>query len=83
MFFKEFVDEHDEKASRKANKFTEDKKLEVKNFTAFADNLAKTHLIIEFEEPKEEASVEVPAPKKTATKTVTKKTTSKASTATK
>jgi hypothetical protein len=80
---KEFIDEHNEKATRKANKFIKDKKLEVKNFTAFADNLAKTHLIIEFEESKEEAPVEAPVPKKTATKTVTKKTTSKASTATK
>lgn len=86
MFFKEFVDEHNQKASRKANQFIEEKKVEVKSFTAFADNLAKTHVIIEFEEPKEEpkeeAPVEAPAPKKTATKTVTKKTASK-STATK
>lgn len=81
--FKEFVDEHAEKATRKANQFIKSEKLEVKNFNAFADNLAKTHLIIEFEEPKEEASVEAPAPKKTAAKTVTKKTTSKVSTATK
>lgn len=81
--FKEFVDEHNEKATRKANKFIEDKKVEVKNFTAFADNLAKSHLIVEFEEPKEEAPIKSPVPKKTATKTVTKKTTSKASTATK
>ena len=83
MFFKEFVDEHNQKAVRKANQFVEEKKVEVKSFTAFADNLAKTHLIVEFEEPKEEASVEAPAPKKTATKTATKNTTAKTSTVTK
>ena len=77
MLFKEFVDEHNQKAVRKANQFIEEKKAEVKSFTAFADNLAKTHVIIEFEEPKEEAPVEASAPKKTATKTVAKKTASK------
>lgn len=77
--FKEFIDIHNDKATRLANQFAEEKHLEVKNFTAFADNLAKVHLIVEFENAKEET----PAPKKAATKTVTKKTTSKASTATK
>lgn len=71
--FKEFVDEHNDKAVRKANQFIEEKKVEVKSFTAFADNLAKSHLIVEFEEANEEA----PATKKTATKkTATKATTS-------
>lgn len=83
MLFKEFVDEHNQKAVRKVNQFIEEKKVDVKSFTAFADNLAKTHVIIEFEEPKEEAPAETPVPKKTTTKTVTKKTTTKASTATK
>lgn len=68
--FKEFVDEHNEKAVRKANKFIEDKKLEVKGFTSFADNLAKTHLIVEFEQPKEEAPVTKKAnPKKSTAAT--------------
>ena len=83
MFFKEFIDEHNQKAVRKANQFVEEKNVEVKSFTAFTDNMAKTHLILEFEEPKEEAPVETPAPKKTASKTVTKKTTAKASAVTK
>lgn len=83
MFFKEFVDEHNQKATRKVNQFIEEKKVEVKGFTAFADNLAKTHLIVEFEEPKEEAPVEAPAPKKSTTKTAIKKTTTKTSTVTK
>lgn len=75
--FKEFVDEHSIKATRKANQFIKEKGVMVKSFTAFADNLAKSHLIVEFTDAKEEEPV---AP---ATKTVTKKTTSKASTATK
>lgn len=53
--FKEFVDEHNIQAVRKANQFIESKKVEVKGFASFADNLAKTHLIVEFEEAKEEA----------------------------
>lgn len=73
--FKEFVDEHNDKAVRKANQFIEAKKVEVKGFASFADNLAKTHLIVEFEEAKEEA----PATKKPAAK----KTTAKESTTTK
>ena len=73
--FKEFVDENNDKAIRKANQFIEAKKVEVKGFTSFADNLAKTHLVIEFEEAKEE----VPVAKKPAAK----KTTTKASTTTK
>lgn len=81
--FKEFVDEHAEKATRKANQFIKSEKLEVKSFVAFTDNLAKTHLIVEFEEPKEEAPAETPAPKKTATKTTTKKATTKSATASK
>lgn len=68
--FKEFVDEHNDKAVRKANQFAEEKNVEVKSFTAFADNLAKTHLIIEFTEAKEDAPT-------------TKKATSKKSTTTK
>lgn len=48
--FKEFLDEHNNKAIRKANQFIEEKGIEVKSFTSFADNLARTHLIIEFEE---------------------------------
>lgn len=74
--FKEFIDEHNEKATRKANQFIEAKKVEVKSFTAFTDNLAKTHLIVEFEEPKEEAPVaKKTASKKTPTKTSTSTTT--------
>ena len=70
--FKEFVDNHANKATRQANQFAEEKKLEVKSFVAFADNLAKSHLIVEFEEAKEEA----PATKKvTAKKPATKSTT--------
>ena len=72
--FKEFVDEHNDKAVRKVNQFIEEKKVEVKSFTAFADNLAKTHLIVEFEDAKEEAPVAKKAtPKKSTTKsTITK-----------
>jgi len=62
--FKEFIDEHNDKAVRKANQFAEEKNVEVKSFVAFADNLAKTHLIVEFEDVKEE----VPATKKVAPK---------------
>ena len=70
--FKEFIDNHANKATRQANQFAEEKKLEVKSFVAFADNLAKSHLIVEFEEAKEEA----PATKKvTAKKPATKSTT--------
>ena len=70
--FMEFVDEHNDKAVRKANQFAEEKKVEVKSFTAFADNLAKTHLIVEFEDAHEEA----PATKKsTVKKTAAKSTT--------
>ena len=73
--FKEFIDEHANKATRQANQFIEAKKVEVKGFSSFADNLAKTHLIIEFEEAKEEAPV--------AKKPAAKKTTAKASATTK
>lgn len=73
--FKEFIDEHNDKAVRKANQFVEEKGVEVKSFVAFADNLAKTHLIIEFSDTKEEA----PATKKTTAK----KSTTKSTTATK
>lgn len=70
--FKEFVDQHNVKATRRANQFVEEKNVEVKSFTAFADNLAKTHLIIEFEKPKEEASVTKKAtPKKSTAKSTT------------
>lgn len=70
--FKEFIDEHDDKAVRKANQFIESEKVEVKSFTAFADNLAKTHLIVEFSDAKEEApATKKVAPKKTATKSAT------------
>ncbi len=70
--FKEFVDQNKEKAVRLANQFIDEKKLEVKGFTAFADNLAKTHLIVEFEQSKEEVSVaKKTTVKKTATKTST------------
>lgn len=70
--FKEFIDNHSNKATRQANQFIEEKKVEVKSFTAFADNLAKSHLIVEFENAKEEA----PATKKaTAKKPATKSTT--------
>lgn len=74
--FKEFVDEHNVKAIRKANQFVKAEKVEVKNFVAFADNLAKTHLIVEFEEPKEEA----PTAKKTTTNKSTAKSTAKSTT---
>ena len=67
--FKEFVDNHNNKATRQANQFIEEKKVEVKGFASFADNLAKTHLIVEFEEANEEA----PATKKTAAKKTTTK----------
>ena len=73
--FKEFIDEHNDKAVRKANQFAEEKNVEVKSFVAFADNLAKSHLIVEFEDAKEET----PATKKMATK----KSTAKSTTATK
>lgn len=63
--FKEFVDEHNDKAVRKANQFVEEKGVEVKSFVAFADNLTKVHLIVEFEE--------APATKKVTTKATTKK----------
>lgn len=69
--FKEFVDMHNDKAVRKANQFIESEKVEVKSFTAFADNLAKTHLIVEFEDAKEES----PATKKTTAKKSTAKST--------
>lgn len=70
--FKEFLDEHNIKATRKANQFIEEKKAVVKSFTAFADNLAKTHLIVEFEDAKEEAPVAKKAtPKKSTTKSTT------------
>ena len=62
--FKEFVDSHANKATRQANQFAEEKKLEVKNFTAFVDNLAKTHLVVEFSDAKEEA----PTTKRTTAK---------------
>lgn len=76
--FKEFVDQHNVKATRQANQFAEEKKMEVKNFTAFADNLAKTHLVVEFEDAKEEA----PTTKKvTAKKSATKSTTTATTTA--
>lgn len=66
--FKEFVDEHDIKAVRKANQFIEEKKVEVKSFVAFADNLAKSHLIVEFSDAKEEAPATKKAtPKKSTT----------------
>lgn len=67
--FKEFVDEHDKKATVKANEFVEAQKVEVKSFTSFADNLAKTHLIISFEE--------APVAKKPATRKTTKSTATK------
>lgn len=76
--FKEFIDEHNIKATRKANQFIEEKKVEVKSFTAFADNLTKTHLIVEFEDAKEEEPV-APATKKSVAKTATKKDTTKSS----
>lgn len=68
--FKEFVDEHDKKATVKANEFIEAQKVEVKGFTSFADNLAKTHLIINFEEA---PVAKKPATRKTATKSTTTK----------
>lgn len=72
--FKEFVDIHNDKATRLANQFAEEKHLEVKNFTAFADNLAKVHLIVEFENAKEEApATKKVAPKKSTTKSATTK----------
>ena len=72
--FKEFVDEHNDKAVRKANQFVEEKGAEVKSFVAFADNLAKTHLIIEFFNIKEDAPI---AKKTTAKKSVVKSTAAK------
>lgn len=80
--FKEFVDEHNIKATRKANQFIEEKNVEVKGFTAFADNLAKSHLIVEFEDAKEEEPV-APATKKPVAKTATKKTPTKSATVSK
>jgi hypothetical protein len=74
--FKEFVDMHNDKAVSRANQFVEEKKVEVKSFVAFADNLAKTHLIVEFSDAKDDA----PAVKKTTAK---KSTTAKSTTATK
>lgn len=72
--FKEFVDEHNDKAVRKANQFLEAKKVEVKGFASFADNLAKTHLIVEFEEANEEASAtKKVVPKKTTAKSIATK----------
>ena len=53
--FKEFIDNHANKATRQANQFAEERNVEVKSFVAFADNLAKTHLVIEFTEAKEDA----------------------------
>lgn len=79
---KEFIDEHNIKATRKANQFVEEKNVEVKSFTAFADNLAKTHLIVEFNDAKEEEPV-APSTKKSATKTAAKKTSAKSAVATK
>ena len=71
--FKEFVDNHANKATRQANQFVEEKKVEVKSFTAFADNLSKTHLIVEFENAREEepATKKVAPKKSTATKSTT------------
>lgn len=68
--FKEFIDEHNDKAVRKANQFAEEKNVEVKSFVAFADNLAKSHLIVEFEEVPavKKTTVKKPATKSTATK---------------
>lgn len=80
--FKEFLDQHNDKAVRKANQFIEEKGVVVKSFTAFADNLAKTHLIIEFEDVKEEEPV-APATKKPVAKTATKKTSTKSAVASK
>lgn len=80
--FKEFVDQHNEKATRKANQFIKENNVEVKSFTAFVDNLAKTHLIVEFEDAKEEEPV-APATKKPVAKTATKKATTKSSVASK
>ena len=72
--FKEFIDEHNDKAVRKANQFAEEKNVEVKSFVAFADNLAKTHLVVEFEDAKEEAPVaKKVAPKKTISKSTATK----------
>lgn len=67
--FKEFVDEHDKKATVKATEFIEAQKVEVKSFTSFADNLAKTHLIISFEEA---PVAKKPAARKTTKSTATK-----------
>ena len=55
IMFKEFIDNHANKATRQANQFAEEKNVEVKSFTAFADNLSKTHLIVEFENAREES----------------------------
>ena len=72
--FKEFIDDHANKATRQANQFVEEKGAEVKSFVAFADNLAKTHLIIEFSDTKEDAPI---AKKTTAKKPVAKSATAK------
>ena len=71
--FKEFIDNHANKATRQANQFAEEKNVEVKSFTAFADNLSKTHLIVEFENAREEepATKKVAPKKSTATKSTT------------
>lgn len=73
--FKEFTDEHSVKATRKVNQFIESEKVEVKSFVAFADNLARTHLVVEFSDAKEEAPV---AKKTTSRKTATKSATTEA-----
>ncbi len=66
--FKEFIDDHASKATRQANQFVEEKGVEVKSFVAFADNLAKSHLIVEFSDAKEEAPATKKAtPKKSTT----------------
>lgn len=67
--FKEFVDQHNVKATRQANQFVEEKNVEVKSFTAFADNLAKTHLIVEFEDAKKGTPVAKKATSKKSTTT--------------
>lgn len=68
MFFKEFVDEHNEKAVVKVNQFIEAKKVEVKIFHAFVDNLAKTHVIVGLEDVKEAPDTKKATPKKSTTK---------------
>lgn len=73
--FKEFIDQHSVKATHQANQFTEEEGVVVKNFTAFADNLAKVHLIVEFEE--------APSTKKSVAKTPAKRTSTKSTTVSK